>query len=415
MIRKSLVLKLCEGFTMQRWNDQLRPMELVEIDKQAHKISLAYFLARAIEQEESVNMSNLIESAVFEYFERIVITDIKPPVFHKIKADSEQYKALKHFVKQTMLPYMKGLPDSFIHRFSAWCDQEQQDSLENKILEIAHADATLWEFNLLRHANPDGFGMDEIDKDMDILRRKHADLHQYLRSKLETKHIRQEESDSLFANENYSSYSQLVKMFGQMRFQVRWAQLHRAPKTTVLGHSFYVALLTYLFSIMTDACEKRVYNNFWTAVFHDLPEVFTRDIISPVKSNIPGLGNLIKQIEEEEIEKKFTSLIPEHLRPELFYFIKDEFADCTFDANTNTVATYNDGIPIEYNLNEFNPRDGSLVRFADQFAAFMEADLALKNGAMDPDFTTAKQRIIDKYDNSKIVGLDLKAFLLDFR
>lgn len=127
------------------------------------------------------------------------------------------------------------------------------------------------------------------------------------------------------------------------------------------------------------------------------------------------MGNLIKQIEEEEIEKKFTSLIPEHLRPELFYFIKDEFADCTFDANTNTVATYNDGIPIEYNHNEFNPRDGSLVRFADQFAAFMEADLALKNGAMDPDFTTAKQRIIDKYDNSKIVGLDLKAFLLDFR
>ena len=67
MIRKSLIVKLFDGFTMQRWNDQLRPTELVEADKQAHSISLAYFLARSIEDEEDINMQDLIEQYVFRY------------------------------------------------------------------------------------------------------------------------------------------------------------------------------------------------------------------------------------------------------------------------------------------------------------------------------------------------------------
>lgn len=414
MIRKSLILKLFDGFTMQRWNDQLRPTELIEADKQAHALCLSYFLARAIEDEEKIDMQELIEHAVFRYLERIIITDIKPPVFKKIKANELQYKALRQFVKESMIPYLDGLPESFISRFSRWCDEpEISDTLVSRIDEIARTDATLWEFSLLKNANPNGFGLNEIAEDMQQLRNKHLALRRHLIAKLETKHIRQENKEDLFSDENYSSYSQLVKMFGQMRFQIRWAQLHREPKTSVLGHSFYVAVITYFLSLSAGLCPKRIYNNFFTGLFHDLPEVFTRDIISPLKTNIHGLDKLIKNIEQEEMDKKFKQLIPERLRAELFYFIDEEFTD--FTIQNGEIITHINGIPNEFDHEQYHPRDGSLVRLADHLGAFVEADMALKNGATAADFINAKERIMENYSKKKIVGLDLKALFLDFR
>lgn len=414
MIRKSLILKLFEGFTMQRWNDQLRPTELVEADKQAHALSLAYFLAKAAEKSEPVDMQYLIEQTIFRYLERIVVTDIKPPVFKKIISNETQHKALRKFVKETMLPYLEGLPRDFIDRFSQWCDNIHSSSnLVDKIMEIARADATLWEFKLLKNSNPMAYGLSELEEDMQRLQNIHIDLRKILVGQLETKHIRQENKDNLFSDENYSSYDQLVKMFGQMRFQVRWAQLHREPKTTVLGHSFFVAVLSYFFSICTTSCPKRIYNNFFTGVFHDLPEVFTRDIISPLKTNIPGLGDLIKDIEHEELNKKFKMLIPEYLHDELFYFIDDEFTN--FTINDGQIISHKGDIPDQFNDDHFNPRDGVLVRLADHLSAFVEADRALKNGATSVEFINSKAKIIEKYSAVKIAGLDLRPLFLDFQ
>lgn len=40
MIRKALLLKIFSAAYMQRWNDKIRPIELIELDKQAHKMEL---------------------------------------------------------------------------------------------------------------------------------------------------------------------------------------------------------------------------------------------------------------------------------------------------------------------------------------------------------------------------------------
>ena len=38
MLNKKFILKLFEGFSIQRWNDLVRPFELVEMDKAAEQI-----------------------------------------------------------------------------------------------------------------------------------------------------------------------------------------------------------------------------------------------------------------------------------------------------------------------------------------------------------------------------------------
>ncbi|MCA6069567.1 MAG: HD domain-containing protein [Endomicrobium sp.] len=50
-------------------------------------------------------------------------------------------------------------------------------------------------------------------------------------------------------------------------------------------------------------------NNFYSALFHDLPEILTKDIVSPVKSSISGLEDIIKQYERKQVDEKILPLI----------------------------------------------------------------------------------------------------------
>lgn len=86
-LNKQLLERLFIAASIRRWNDKATPLEFVEIDKQAHKIILAYIFAKYEENiGHNIDFTKLIQQFLFEFFERIVLTDIKPPVFHKLKA-----------------------------------------------------------------------------------------------------------------------------------------------------------------------------------------------------------------------------------------------------------------------------------------------------------------------------------------
>lgn len=91
MIRKALLLKIFDAAYMQRWNDKVRPVELMELDKQAHKMIIAYFLGKFEESTPGFNWTEIIEGGIFELLQRIVITDLKPPIFYKIKEDPVKF------------------------------------------------------------------------------------------------------------------------------------------------------------------------------------------------------------------------------------------------------------------------------------------------------------------------------------
>ncbi|MEI8218410.1 MAG: HAD family hydrolase, partial [Elusimicrobiota bacterium] len=46
MITKQLIERMFDAASMQRWNDHVRPMDFSELDKQAHKMIIAWMLAR---------------------------------------------------------------------------------------------------------------------------------------------------------------------------------------------------------------------------------------------------------------------------------------------------------------------------------------------------------------------------------
>ena len=88
-IRKSLLQLMFSGSYMRRWNDKLRPVELYEIDKQAHKMIVAWMLTLLNSGGYSASdqlklQQEVIERGLFDYLYRLVTADIKPPVFYRI-------------------------------------------------------------------------------------------------------------------------------------------------------------------------------------------------------------------------------------------------------------------------------------------------------------------------------------------
>ncbi|HOV13906.1 MAG TPA: hypothetical protein PK771_06455 [Spirochaetota bacterium] len=109
MITKDLITKIFNASYMQRWNDKLRPMQFIELDKQAHKMTIAYFLGKFEENEPGFNWLEIIEGGIFDILQRMVITDIKPTILHKIKENRDKYVEFNKWITKQIEPTIKPL------------------------------------------------------------------------------------------------------------------------------------------------------------------------------------------------------------------------------------------------------------------------------------------------------------------
>ena len=91
-LNAAMLYYIFDSANMHRWNDHFRTVDLTELDKQAHKAVIAWALGKSYETEYGAKLDwrMMIEHSVFSFIERSVMTDIKPPLFHRIKAERSQ-------------------------------------------------------------------------------------------------------------------------------------------------------------------------------------------------------------------------------------------------------------------------------------------------------------------------------------
>ncbi len=396
MLKKSFLLKIMDSANMRRWNDKICPVEMRELDKQAHKMVIAYVLGKFDEDKPDFDWMEIIEGGIFEFLQRLVLTDLKPQIFHKIKNDKEKYRELNQWVLEQLSPIMTPLGSDFLQRFQNYLTDDTE-TINRRILNAAHFHATKWEFQIIERSDPNGYEIDDIKASLKNQTRRYYNLTGVQQLAL------------------YEDYGKFIDLCGQLRFQIRWSHLHRIPRTSVLGHSFIVALLSYLLTLEIEGCSRRRFNNFFTGIFHDLPEVLTRDIINPVKTSVEGLGQLIKSFEKEEMEQKIyhAKMIPPSWEKELRLFTEDEFENVVYKDKIR-ISIPSEEISRNYNDNIFNPRDGKLVKASDELAAFLEAYLAIQNGSPSPEFTRAVDFLKNKYLGTQMADINLSAIYQDF-
>lgn len=394
MMRKAFLMKIFDSANMQRWNDKIHPVELRELDKQAHKMVIAYFLGKCEEDNKNLDWIEIIEGGVFEFLQRLVLTDLKPQIFYKIKEDTVKYRQLNEWVYKELGSVITPLGNEFCEKFKNYFS-DSENSINRRILRAAHFYATKWEFDIIERANPEGYEIDEIKRNLQTIQEKYYDLKGIQQLAL------------------YEKYRNFIDLCGQLRFQLRWSHIHRLPKTSVLGHMLIVALLSYLLSLQIKACKKRCINNYFTGLFHDLPEVLTRDIISPIKTSIAGLDSLIKEYEKEQMEKEVYGLIPVAWHNEMKMYTENEFSSIV-TVDGKRISKNSEEINDSFNKDEFDPRDGELIKGVDHLAAFIEAYLALKNGITSEELEKAKTSLKDAYRQKTVAGIKFGEIYADF-
>ena len=393
----ALLRRIFIAASIRRWNDQATPVEFSELDKQAHKIVIAYILAKieedsAQDSTQKIDWERLIQYFCFEFFERIVLTDIKPPIFYRLQ---ESHRAqLTDFTLTKMQDELEGYP--FVQEMEQYLKNPPAQNLEYKILQAAHFYASKWEFDIIYHFAPFMYDVENIKKIIDKEVEKHY-------------HLSGIQKFILFKN-----YRELITMFGQLRFQKRWSQTPRVPATSVLGHTLIVALCGYLLSFDIGACKQMRINHFFCGLFHDLPEILTRDIISPIKRSVEGLDEQIKQIEEKAVREKILNIVPTNIAEDITYFTQNEFSnrykiECFSPQNTDAKTLLS-----AYNSDEYSPIYGEFLKICDQLSAFLEAKISIAHGISSKDLTDGADEILKKCSDIQINNIDIGAIFRDF-
>ena len=350
---------------MNRWNDHMRPVDLTELDKQAHKAAIAWVLAKFEESSgKTIDWRRIIEHTMFSFIQRAVLTDLKPQVFHKIA--SERRGPVNDYV---LSEFDRLVPDSdpgFRARFEEYLG-DPKSTPEDAVIRAAHYLATRWEFNLIYDSNRSLYGIEGTRREINEQIEQHTDLIG----------VRE-----IMATEETFDFIDLI---GQLRFQQRWARTPRIPKTTVLGHSLMVADMMYLHDLDSGATDREVYNDFYSGLFHDLPEVLTKDVISPIKENVSGLAAILEDYEHDLVESTIMPLLKEEWRDEFRHMVYEPFTDV--------------------DIHGFGRRNGTDLKACDLMAAYMEANISRRYGISSNTLLEGERGIRDKLiDKGRGIG-----------
>lgn len=401
MLRRPLADKLFGAFHIHRWNDRIRPYPLVEMDKAAHKMILAFILGRYEEEASgyALDWPFVVEAGIFELMKKISLSDIKATVHRRIfEKDAMEYRQLNQFAVDDWAPLLRDF-GGLAERFEAYLlERHDKGQPAFRVVRAAHKYSTQREFRIIERFN-ESTSIDEIRGQLEHDLEPYGDLQ------------------GIVDLRRQGNVFRFLEFCEHLRFQIRWGQTQRLPATSVLGHSMLVATLARLMVPDTERTEGA--GAFFAGILHDIPETLTRDIISPVKRATEKLASIIKAIEDEMMEAQMMPLLPAFMRTELSFFTKDEFGYRSLDergeGRDHHLTNAPRGTP--------NPKwlvPGPLVKAADELAAFLEAhhsfEIGVRSEHLHEGWTTIKRKYLTEVKPKDLPHeVDLRPLYREYR
>lgn len=402
MITRTLLERIFSAANMERWNDHPRPAVFTELGKQAHKMAIAWALGKSEEDRgEHVDWSALIEGGALEFLHRVVVTDIRPPVFHELMRDRETKLQLDAWAAEQLGPDLAALSPSMVGAFRSY-HRAAPVTIERRILRAAHFMATWWELSFIMHWSAGMYGAERTRREVEA----------------NVAAIDLPSAREMLDDPDGSRLWGFVSMVGQLTFQRRWAQTARVPATSVLGHMLFVAMGSWLLARERGVCPRRLRNAFFGGLFHDLPEVLTRDIISPVKSSVTGLDEMIRRYERAAMDERILPLLPAHWHRELLWYTEEEFTNKTWHEGEgwpDPIQRHEGDIPDALDDDRWDPIDGKLIEACDKLAAYIEASASIAMGIRSPELENGKRQIYERFRSARVAGLSLGHLFEYFR
>ncbi len=125
--------------------------------------------------------------------------------------------------------------------------------------------------------------------------------------------------------------STFYAFLSRMKYINRWALMRNTSEENLSEHSHEVSAVSYALCVIGNRRYGKSYNAERAALlglFHDMPEIITGDLPTPVKYFNPEIKNAYKQVEKTASEKLLATL-PEDLMNDFEFFFnkKDDDKD----------------------------------------------------------------------------------------
>lgn len=113
-----------------------------------------------------------------------------------------------------------------------------------------------------------------------------------------------------FAKSHFFAY------ISKIRWVIRWGLKRNAIPENVMEHSWEVSTIAHVMAVIGNVRFGAQYDPHFVAtaaLYHDVSEVITGDMPTPIKYHSPGMQKAFKEV-EIQAEKELLSLLPEELR-----------------------------------------------------------------------------------------------------
>ena len=149
--------------------------------------------------------------------------------------------------------------------------------------------------------------------------------------------------------------SSFYAYLSRLRWIKRWGLKRNAHEENVMEHSWEVAVIAHTLALI----KNRYYQGnldanaiATAALYHDITEVITGDLPTPIKYHSPAILAAYKQI-ERQAEQELLGLLPEDLQPDYQALIS------------------HDRLPAEHQ---------SIIKAADRISAYLKCQAEIKAG-----------------------------------
>ncbi len=118
-------------------------------------------------------------------------------------------------------------------------------------------------------------------------------------------------------------------MFSRMKYIDRWALMRNTRKENLSEHTLEVAAIAHALAVISNEKHGASLNAERAAllgIYHDMPEIITGDMPTPIKYGNPQLKQAYKAV-ERETAAQLVSMLPEYMQESYKGFFVKEDAD----------------------------------------------------------------------------------------
>lgn len=295
MDKNTLLGAFSRMFMLQRWNFLPRVESWVESENIAYTTHLGYALARETASFPNELLPHLLGRSLLKSFTKHFLSDVSHRTRDALAEVTGDPRAWDQMVQKHCGQAAKLFPRKISPRVRGYlvcdehCSQDDWRQIETviKYAQLRAAEDECAKNNIIysEYYQPYVEYFERAIKEHCEKDRLFCELDDVFRRMTEEPRIKK-------ADSRFPHYFSVIRCLKDLR---RWNQVNRSVETSVLGHTFVVATLAWVHAWMHEQIiiregggplEHFATQSVLKALFHDVPEGMTGDVISPVKETI---------------------------------------------------------------------------------------------------------------------------------